>query len=102
VPAEVTNIVPSAINQTATTTATAGIPSNIMPNTSVASNQTITAATASATRPMTTAEQYIYNQSVSREEVDIAVRTEQGTQARVTRPPRSPNVRVVASGGNYG
>ena len=100
VPAEVTNIVPSAITQTATTTA--GIPSNTAPNINTASNQTITAATAPATRPMTTAEQYIYNQSVSREEVDIAVRAEQGTQARVTRPPRSPNVRVTASGGNYG
>ena len=91
----VANIVPPAINQI--TTATAGIPSTLNAN---RSNQTIIAATAPATSPMTAAEQYSYSQTTHRENVDIAVRAEQGTSARVTRPPRSPNVTVAASGGN--
>jgi TP901 family phage tail tape measure protein len=94
-PAQVASVVPPGINQTTTTTA--GVPStpNINRN-----NQTITAATAPASRPMTTAEQYSYSQTTHRENVDIAVRAEQGTSARVVQPPRSPNVTVAASGGN--
>jgi len=94
---QIQNIVPPALKQT--TTATAGIPPNLPPNIN-RNNQTLTAATAPATRPMTRAEQYSYSQTTNREEVDIAVRTDQGTQARVTRQPRSPNIRVAASGGN--
>jgi TP901 family phage tail tape measure protein len=94
---QVQNIVPPALKQTTTTTA--GMPSNVATNMN-RNNQTITAATAPATRPMTTGEQYSYSQTTNREEVDIAVRADQGTQARVTRQPRSPNIRVAASGGN--
>jgi len=100
VPAQVSTVVPRAVNQTST--GTAGIPANIAPNITGRNNQTITAATTPATRPMTTAEQYRYSESVSREQVDINVRADQGSAARVTRQPRSPNVRVAASGGNNG
>jgi len=65
-------------------------------------NQSITAAVTPSTRPMTTAEQFTYNESTNREEVDINVRAEQGTSARTTRTTRSPNVRVATSGGNNG
>ena len=95
---QVNNIVPPAVNQTSTRTA--GITPNIPANVNSRETQTITAATAPATRPVTRAEQYSYSQNVNREELDINVRAEQGSTANVTRPPRSPNVRVTASGGN--
>ena len=92
--------VPPQIQQI--TTQTAGATANVpaFNNTRGRNNQTISAAATPASRPMTTAEQHIYRETTNRDQVDIAVRAEQGTRARVTRPPRSPNVRVAASGGN--
>jgi hypothetical protein len=101
VPGEVSNVTPAAVTQT--TTATAGaVPA--MPSYGVnnRNNQTITAAATGPTRPMTTAEQYRYSETVNRDQIEIGVRAEQGSSARVTRQPRSPNVRVSASGGNNG
>jgi len=62
----------------------------------------VSAAAMMPTRPMTTAEQYVYNQTqtTNREQVDISVKAEQGSAARVTRQPKTPNVTVAASGGN--
>ena len=100
VPAQVNNVVPRAVTQT--TTETAGIAANVpaFNNAMGRNNQTISTAATPATRPMTTAEQHIYRETTNRDQVDIAVRAEQGTRARVTRPPRSPNVRVKKSGDN--
>ncbi|GHU66635.1 hypothetical protein FACS189447_07910 [Spirochaetia bacterium] len=93
VPGGVQGVAPAAITRTANTGA--GVP-----NTESRRNQTITAAAVSPTRPMTTAEQYSYSQTVNREQVDIGVRAEPGTAAQVTRQPRSPNVRLAVSGAN--
>ncbi len=96
-PANPARVLPAQL-QTKTSGAVANIPSYGIPPSR--NNQTITAAATTA-RPMTTAEQYIYNQTTNRDEVDISVRAEQGSAARVTRPPRSPNVKLTFSGGNY-
>jgi phage-related protein len=95
---QVNNIVPAGINQPVT--ATAGIPAYAAPGVNNRDTRTISSAAAPAVRPVTPAEQYRYSESVSREQVDINVRAQQGAQASVTRPPRSPNVSVTASGGN--
>ena len=95
-PAGAADVTPRAVTQTTTAAA-----SPVIPDYGFSGNtQTITAAAEQPTRPMTTAEQYRYSESTSREEVDIRVRAEPGTAAEVPRQARSPNVSVVHSGGN--
>jgi TP901 family phage tail tape measure protein len=100
VPAGVTNVTPRTITQTAAVAnAAASIPSYGIDN---RNNRTITAAATPPTAPMTTAEQYMYSQTTSREQVDIGVKAEPGTSARAIRKPRSPDVRLDVSGSNNG
>ena len=99
VPAEISAVTPRAIPQTTTATAAPAIPSYGIDN---RNNRTITAASTPPTRPMTTAEQYRYSETVNREQVEIGVRAEPGTSARVNGRSRSPNVRVGVSGTNNG
>jgi hypothetical protein len=99
IPADVTDVTPRAITQTTQTAAVSG-PAYGIDN---RNNRTITASVTPPTSPMTTAEQYMYTQTTSREQIDIGVRTEPGTQASITRGRRrSPNVHVESSGGNNG
>jgi TP901 family phage tail tape measure protein len=101
VPAGVSNVTPRTITRTsAAATVTASVPAYGVNN---RNNRTITAAATPATPPMTTAEQYMYSQTTSREQIDIGVKTEPGTSANITRGRRrSPNVTVLNSGGNNG
>jgi TP901 family phage tail tape measure protein len=101
VPAGISNVTPRSITQTtAAANAAVSVPGYGVDN---RNNRTITAAAAPVTAPMTTAEQYMYSQTTSREQIDIGVRAEPGTSARVTRGRRrSPNIRVESSGGNNG
>lgn len=97
VPAGITTPVPNIINQTTTqVSSSAGIPQN----TSTFDSQLLAASVAPPTRPMTTAEQYRYSETVNKDEVGITVQAENGTSARVTRQPKSPNINLVSSGGN--
>jgi TP901 family phage tail tape measure protein len=97
VPGKINSVTPPQIDQPRRVTAAPSVPSfsGVSLN-----NQTITAAATAPTPPMTTAEQYYYTERTSREQVDIGIKTEPGTTATITRRPRSPNVRVTASGGN--
>ena len=100
-PAKVENITKTAntavpafrtLNTTSSSLPTSYAPQLISP--------AMTAASRPPAMPMTTAERYIYSQTTNRDAVDIMVRAEQGSTAKVTRPPVSPNVSVLASGGN--
>jgi hypothetical protein len=98
VPAEIKEVTPRAITQTTTAMAPAIQPYGVDNR----NNRTITAAATPPTRPMTTAEQYRYSETTNREQVEIGVRAEPGTSARVNRRPRSPNVTLGVSGANNG
>jgi hypothetical protein len=49
--------------------------------------------------PMTQAEQIIYSRTEHYENVNITVSPDEGASARVTKKPKSPNVKVTVSGG---
>jgi TP901 family phage tail tape measure protein len=97
VPGKINNVVPPIVDQPRRATASPAVPSFSGVN---LNNRTITAAATAPTPPMTTAEQRYYTERTNREQVDIDIRTEPGTTATIARQPRSPNVRVPASGGN--
>jgi len=48
--------------------------------------------------PMTQAEQVIYSRSDHYENVNITVSPDDGASARITKEPKSPNVKVTVSG----
>ena len=50
--------------------------------------------------PMTTAEQYMYSQTTNREQIEIGLRADPGTSARIINPPRTPNIQLIPSGAN--
>jgi TP901 family phage tail tape measure protein len=91
------NIAPRQVTQLTKTTAVPSVPQYPVMD---RNSRTVAAAAAQPTRPMTRSEQYRYSETTNRERVDINVKAEPGTSARVPRQVKSPNVRLERSGAN--
>jgi len=94
---KINNVTPRALPQLTRST---GVPAMPQYNVTDKNARTVTAASIQPTRPITTAEQYKYSETTNREQVDINVKAEPGTQARVPRQVKSPNVKLEHSGAN--
>ena len=73
------------------------MPDNVMQK-SAPLNQSVKDSITPPTAPMTQAEQIVYSRTEHFENVNVIISPEDGASARVTKKPKSPNVKVKVSG----